>query len=62
MGRHALDHEPLGEQLRQGAREPAPPFVLEALDRKLDRTFIGDGRPQPGKRFEAGAAAALPLG
>jgi hypothetical protein len=61
MGSHALDDKPLGQQLRQGARQPAPPFVLEPVDRKLDWALVRDCRAQPRKRSEARAAATLPL-
>lgn len=44
-----LDHQALCEQAGKGPSEPAPPRVLEALDRQLDRTLLGDGRAQAGQ-------------
>ena len=38
----ALDYEAFRQQQRQRARQTPPSFVLEPLDRKLDRALICD--------------------
>src|SRR5919201_3435783 len=55
----ALDDQPLGDELGQRGRQAPPALVLEAMDRRLGRSFVGDGRTQPAQRPQARAAAAF---
>ena len=62
VGRQPLHRESLRKQQGQWSGKPPPALVLEALDRDLDRTLVGDRRAQPRQRPEAAAAPALSLG
>ena len=57
--RKTLDHQPVREQLRKRCGKAAPAFVLETMHSLLNRSLVRHGRPKPGQRTQAGAAAAV---
>ena len=59
---HALDDQALGEQLRERPRKSSPALVLEAVDRRLGRTFIDDRGAKTRQRRKAGAASTVTPG
>ena len=58
-GREPLHHQSFRKELREGAGESRPPFVLEAVYGVLDGSLVRHGRAQPIQRLEPRAAATV---